>query len=365
MTETEKNAPNDFSSRMVDILNGGALNLAMGIGYQTGLFEAMDTLGVPATSAKIAEKAGLAERYVREWLGVMCTGGIVEITEANGPQPLFLLPRAHGDLLTRRAGNANLGVYTQEIPLLTACAMEAVVAGFKTGEGVSYDHYPRFQAFMTQLADAKHQQVLIDTFLPSVDSGHMVKRIASGIRVCDLGCGEGTAPLLMAEAFPQSQFLAIDIGAEAIEKAWTEAHRRGLTNIEFRVLDAAALPSDGSLAESFDYVTAFDAIHDQTDPLGALKGARFLLADGGVFSMVDIAAETPIHGNLAHPMGPFLYTVSLLHCLPVGLVNHGEGLGMMWGKQKAEAMLRNAGFSDVRIEAIPQDRFNLHFLCRK
>ncbi len=365
MTETEKSTPKDFSSRMVDILNGGALNLAMGIGYQTGLFEAMDALGTPAASAQIAEKAGLSERYVREWLGVMCTGKIVEISDGNTPHPLFSLPRAHADLLTRRAGNANLGVYTQEIPLLTACAMEAVVAGFKTGDGVSYDHYPRFQAFMTQLADAKHQQVLIDTFLPSVDAGNLIARLASGIRVCDLGCGEGTAPLLMAEAFPHSRFLAVDIGAEAIEKAWAEAHRKRLTNIEFRLLDAAALPADASLAESFDYVTAFDAIHDQTDPSGALKGARFLLADGGLFSMVDIAAETPIQGNLAHPMGPFLYTVSLLHCLPVGLVNGGKGLGMMWGRQKAEAMLRNAGFSDVRIEAIPHDPFNLHFLCQK
>ncbi len=354
-----------FAARMTDILNYGALNLAMGIGYRLGLFDGLDALDRPAPSATIAAQTGLALRYVEEWLGVMVSAGVVEINHHADGDVLYALPPEHGDLLARRSGSDNLGVYTQEIPLLTQCALEKVVEGFRTGQGVPYEYYPRFQQFMGQLADAKHRQVLVDVFLPSVEGGALVQRLQSGIRVCDLGCAEGLVPVLMAEAFPRGEFTGIDISAEALEKARAVAARRGLANIRFEQRDAAGLAGAHDLAATFDYVTAFDAIHDQTRPLEALKGVYALLKPGGVFSMVDIAAGSGIEANRDHPMGPFLYTVSLMHCLPVGLVNGGTGLGMMWGREKAVALLQEAGFDDVQVEAIPQDAFNLHYFCRK
>jgi len=355
----------DFGQTMADILNYGALNLAVSIGYRTGLFDVMDTFGSPQTVTAIAEKAGLNSRYIREWLGVMATGGIVELSQDDEEQSRFYLPKDHADLLTRRAGNANLGVYTQEIPLLTTCALEPVVQEFSTGEGVSYDHYPRFQAFMTELAHAKHRQVLVDKFLPSVADGDIIRQMQSGIRVCDLGCGEGIATVLMAAAFPQSEFVGIDIDPEALQKARSEAIKQMIHNLNFVQIDAATLENDRSLKESFDYITAFDAIHDQTRPLQALKGVYSILKPKGIFSMVDIAAESNIADNLDHPMGPFLYTVSLMHCMPVGLVGGGSGLGMMWGREKAVEMLTIAGFQRIEVVPIPDDPFNFHFLCRK
>ena len=103
--------------------------------------------------------------------------------------------------------------------------MEAVIDGFYSGEGVTYDHYPKFQAFMSELAAAKHRQVLVDVFLPSIENGRLVQRLKSGIRVCNLGCAEGVAVMLMARAFPHSRFTGIDICAEAIGKARQEARR--------------------------------------------------------------------------------------------------------------------------------------------
>lgn len=350
---------------MTDILNFGALNLAMSVGYRTGLFDVMDMFETPQTVTAIAEKAGLNSRYIREWLGVMATGGIVELSQDDEAQSRFFLPKAHADLLTRRSGNANLGVYTQEIPLLTTCALEPVVQGFSTGAGVSYDHYPRFQTFMTQLANAKHQQVLVEKFLPSVDDGEIIRQMQSGIRVCDLGCGEGIATVLMAAAFPQSEFVGIDIDQDALKKARSEAKKQSIPNLKFVQTDAATLENDRSLKEAFDYVTAFDAIHDQTRPLQALKGVYSLLKPDGIFSMVDIAAESNLADNLDHPMGPFLYTVSLMHCMPVGLIDGGSGLGMMWGREKAIEMLGKAGFQRIEVVPIPDDPFNFHFLCRK
>jgi ubiquinone/menaquinone biosynthesis C-methylase UbiE len=365
MMMNEKAIEKEFSRKMTDILNFGALNLAMSIGYQTGLFDVMDELDTPRTTSVIADRAGLDERYVKEWLCVMVSGGIVALSHGPEGDDLFFLPKAHGDVVTRRAGHSNLGVYTQEIPLLTTCALGPVLRGFQTGEGVSYDHYPRFQDFMAQLANAKHRDVLVDLFLPSVQDGFLIRRLKSGIRVCDLGCAEGIAVMLMAEAFPNSEFVGIDLSDEAIEKAKTESRRRSLSNLTFVRQDAASMKNDPDLVGSFDYVTAFDAVHDQTRPLDALISVHGILKSGGLFSMVDIAASSHLVDNKDHPMGSFLYTVSLMHCMPVGLVDGGTGLGMMWGRQKAVEMLKQAGFSDVQVLEIPEDPFNLHFLAQK
>ena len=152
---------------------------------------------------------------------------------------------------------------------------------------------------------------------------------------------------------------------DAIAKAQDETRRQNLSNLNFMVLDAASLPDHLELKESFEYVMAFDAIHDQTRPQDVLRGIYHMLVADGLFSMVDIAAQSNLADNLGHPMGPFLYTVSLMHCMPVGLVNGGAGLGMMWGREKAEEMLKEAGFQKVQVLEIPDDPFNFHFLSRK
>jgi ubiquinone/menaquinone biosynthesis C-methylase UbiE len=354
----------EFTERLSTILNYGALNLAMAIGYRTRLFDVMDGFEGPQTAARIAKTAELNDRYVKEWLGVMVTGGIVELSQSPSGDDLFRLPREHGDLLTRRAGNSNLGVYTQEIPLLTTCAIEPVLQGFRTGRGVPYLHYPKFYEFMAEIANAKHRAVLVETFLPSVLGGQLVKRLKRGIRVCDVGCAEGVAVMLMAEAFPKSTFIGMDISEECLAKARLEASGKGLRNVSFLNRDAAFIEESRDLLNSFDYVTAFDAIHDQTRPLDALINVHGLLRQEGLFSMVDIAASSSLSGNRDHPMGSFLYTVSLMHCMPVGLVDNGAGLGMMWGREAAVQMLHQAGFETVQVMDIPGDPFNVHFLCR-
>jgi ubiquinone/menaquinone biosynthesis C-methylase UbiE len=354
-----------FSQRLTAILNHGALNLAMALGYRTRLFDVMDEFESPTTASAIATKARLNGRYVKEWLGVMVSGDIVEWSQNPSGEDLFYLPKEHGDLITRRAGNSNLGVYTQEIPLLTTCALAPVLQGFSTGEGVTYRHYAKFYEFMTQLADAKHRAVLVEKFLPSVAEGQLLKQLRNGIHVCDLGCAEGTAVLLMAEAFPDSKFTGIDLSGECIERARSEASSKRLRNVSFCHLDAAHLKDHRDLLEAFDYVTAFDSIHDQTRPLDVLVNVHAILKQGGLFSMVDIAAGSDLSKNKDHPMGAFLYTVSLMHCMPVGLVDGGEGLGMMWGRERAVKMLKEAGFETVQVLNIPDDPFNLHFLCKK
>ena len=365
MTESSRLKREAFGQKMTDILNCSAINLAMAIGYRTGLFEVMASFSIPQTVEAISLQAGLNERYVREWLGIMFTGKIIELSEGEDKKDYYLLPPEHASMLTRSAGNTNLAVYTQEIPLLTKCAMEEVIHSFQNGAGVPYSCYPLFQAFMSELANAKHRQVLLEKFLPSVENGNLIARLKKGIRVCDIGCGEGVATLLMAEAFPKSFFIGIDIDDKALSVAKNAAAKPGLKNIDFYMLDAADIRSNKEWTERFDYITAFDSIHDQRAPLDALVSIYAILAPNGLFSMVDIAAHTSHCDNCDHPMGPFLYTVSLMHCMPVGLFDGGVGLGMMWGREQAAKMLQKAGFINVKVEEIPEDPFNLHFCCRK
>lgn len=354
----------DFSSKLVQILNHGSLNLALGMGYAHKIFDIMDEQDAPLTLEELGKAANLSPRYLLEWMGIMVTGEIIELVTDGTGQDRFYLPKTHGDLLCRRAGSNNLGVYTQEIPLLTSSAMAAVQKGFTTGEGVPFSRYPEFQAFMSELSDAKHEQVLIQEFLPSVDKGKVVKRLTAGIRACDLGCGQGVALNLMARAFPSSEFMGIDNHEQAIDKARASARDMGLSNVKYRILDAAALDHEKDLTGQFEYICAFDAIHDQSHPLRALKGVLSMLSPEGIFSMIDIKAESRIQDNMDHPMAPFLYTVSLMHCMPVGLTDNGRGLGMMWGKKRALDLLAQAGFTRVLAQEIPNDPFNIHFLCR-
>jgi SAM-dependent methyltransferase len=365
MQNRRLSGPDSFEQRMVDILNAGALNLALAVGQRTGLFDILAGFQSYVPAAKIAASAGLNERYVREWLGSMSTGGIVEVQNDAGGIERYRLPADHVPFLTRRGGEQNLAAYAKEIPLLTCCALEQLLGAMQSGNGIPSSSYPAFQEYMSELADARHRRILLSSFLPAVDNGALVARLESGARVCDIGCGEGVALLLMAEAFPHSSFVGIDIDWEALAVARKGAIRLGLKNIEFVLRDALEAGHDHGWREGFDYITAFDAIHEQQEPRQVLQGIRQLLKADGLFSMVDIAAHSTHSGNLDHPLGPFLYTVSLLHCLPVGLYDGGAGLGMMWGREQACGILEEAGFTAVTVEEIPGDPFNLHFFCRK
>ena len=169
---------------------------------------------------------------------------------------------------------------------------------------------------------------------------------------------------LMAEAFPNSTFTGIDNHEEAIRAARSEAQEMGLSNAVYTIMDAAKIYGEKEFFRRFDYICAFDSIHDQSHPLEALKGVRYMLAPGGMFSMIDIKAGSKQADNIDHPLGPFLYTVSLMHCMPIGLNDNGTGLGMMWGQEQAVALLHEAGFEDVEIVEMEHDPFNLHYLCK-
>jgi SAM-dependent methyltransferase len=327
-----------FAERMMDILNGAGTTLMTSIGHQVGLFDAMADLP-PATSQQIAEAAGLQERYVREWLGAMLTGGVVDYDPADGT---YALPAEHAAWLTRAAGTDNLAVQAQFIPLL-AQVEQPVIECFRNGGGVPYAAFPRFQQLMAEDSGRTHDAVLIDTILPLAPD--LPARLESGIDVADVGCGSGHAINLMAQAFPNSRFVGFDFSEEGTWAGRDEAQRLRLTNARFEARDVSALGA----REQFDLITAFDAIHDQIDPAGVLRRIRAALAPGGVFLMLDVHASSDLAENVDAPMTAFLYTISTMHCMTVSLAHGGAGLGTAWGTQLAVRMLREAGFGDVTV----------------
>ncbi len=343
-----------FGERMVGVLNSAAIALMASIGYRTGLFDTMAGL-TPSTSVQIAQAAGLNERYVREWLGAMVTGHVVEHDALVGT---YNLPPAHAAWLTRAAGANNLAMEAQNIPML-ASVEERMVACFRQGGGVPYAAYDRFQQVMAESSAAVQDTALIDTTLPLVPG--LVARLQAGIDVLDVGCGRGHAINLMAHAFPRSRFTGYDFSEEGIAAGRAEADRLGLANARFAKHDVTGLAATGQ----YDLITAFDAIHDQAQPAQVLQGIAEALRPGGTFLMVDIAASSVVDENLDHPLGPYLYTVSCLHCMTVSLAQGGSGLGAMWGEQTARQMLADAGFSEVEVKRVEADAINSYYIATR
>ncbi|MEO1089811.1 MAG: class I SAM-dependent methyltransferase [Pseudomonadota bacterium] len=349
---TENRAAEVFLERACGIIDAGAQAVMLSLGHRTGLFDAMAG-HPPSTSAEIAERAGLAERYVREWLAVMVTAAIVAFEPKAGR---YHLPDAHAACLTRDAPLGNVAVYAQTVAMIGA-AEERLQQCFATGEGTTYADYPCFHAFMAEDSGQTVVAHLFDVLLPLVDG--LTARLAAGIDVLDAGCGRGQALIAMAEAFPASRFTGYDLCDDAIQDARHAA--AGVDNLRFFTKDLSNFDEQ----ERYDLVTSFDAVHDQKDPAGLVAGIHGALRSGGVYLMQDIGGSAHLQNNLDFPMASLLYAISCAHCTPVSIGQGGEGLGTMWGWETADAMLRGGGFGSVERHVLPHDPMNVWFVARR
>jgi SAM-dependent methyltransferase len=343
-----------FTERLVEILNSGALSLMIAIGHRVGLYDAMSQMP-PSPAKAIAERAGLNERYVREWLGAMVTGRIVEYDETT---KTYKLPPEHAASLTKAAGAGNIAVLGQYISQLGAVEDE-IVACFQNGGGVPYSSYKRFHAVMAEDSGQSVLPALIDAILPLAPG--IIQRLEQGADVLDVGCGSGRALILMARTFPKSRFVGYDFSEEGIGRARAEAEAAGLTNVRFEVKDAALI----DVSEAFDLITTFDAIHDQGRPDLVLENIARALKPDGIYLMQDIDASAEVGQNRAHPIGPLLYTISCLHCMTVSLAQGGMGLGAMWGRETADRMLHEAGLEVTAFHRLPHDIQNAYWISQR
>jgi 2-polyprenyl-3-methyl-5-hydroxy-6-metoxy-1,4-benzoquinol methylase len=347
----------DFANRLLTMLNHSSLCVMISIGHRTRLFDTMSNLQ-PSSSAEIASKAGLNERYVREWLGAMVTGGIVEL-DPNTYK--FSLPSEHAAALTRAAGANNMSVFAQYIGLMGSVE-DDIVECFYKGGGVPYSRFSRFHEVMAEDSGQSVLSSLESHILPLVPG--LSDQLANGIQMLDAGCGRGLTMIRLAELFPKSRFTGIDLSSEAVMFAWNIAAEKKLRNVEFIVADLSNFDQTAEV-EAFDLVTTFDAVHDQKFPLNVLKGIHRALRPNGIYLMQDIKGSSQLHNNLDHPIGPFLYTVSCLHCMTVSLAQGGEGVGAMWGEEMTRGYLQKAGFRSVEKHELAHDIQNNWYVVRK
>jgi len=340
-----------FGTRLIATLGGSLMSSMIHIGHRTGLFEA--AAQGPATSEQLAARAGLVERYVREWLGAVTTGGIVEYDEAADT---YSLPPEHAAMLTGPAGVGPLAVTNDVL----AKHVPHVAAAFRDGGGVPYAAYvPEFSDVWDEMGRGVFDTTLIDGYLPLAPG--LAETLTAGARVADVACGAGHALVLLARAFPASTFTGYDLDEHAIEKARAEASGAGLTNLTFELADVARF----AVTTPADVVFVFDAIHDQVDPAAVLARIYEALAPGGLLFMREPHAADTLAGNLASPMAPIQYSVSTLHCLTISLAHGGTGIGTVFGEQLARRMLADAGFGEPELHPAPGTPFDCVYVTRK
>jgi SAM-dependent methyltransferase len=268
------------------------LTLMVSVGHRCGLFDVMAGMDW-ADSATIAAVAGRHERYVREWLGAMTTGQIVDYDPGSRR---YRLPPEHAASMTRAAGPGNLASYAQFVAMLGKVE-DGIVASFRDGGGVPYSQFPEFQRLMAEDSGMIFDATLLDIVLPLVPG--LPARLVQGIDV--VGCGSGHAINLMAEAYPTSRFVGFDFSAEGVAAGGAEATAKGLSNARFEVRDVATLGG----SPDYDLVTTFDSVHDQADPARVLRGIFEMLRPGGTYLCVDVQASSDLADNVDHPSAHF------------------------------------------------------------
>lgn len=350
----DTNRAEAFSEGLIQTFNNASMGVMISLGHRTRLFDFLHKKK-PLTSKEIATGASLYERYVREWLAAMVTGKIIEY---NPETQTYFLPPEHGSFLTREAGYENFATLFQYIAVMGSVE-DKILACFKNGGGVPYESFKRFHEVMADDSGQNHTANLISKVLPIVNG--LMEKLENGIHVLDIGCGQGRAINILAKIFPKSNFTGIDLCNEPIEKAKNDAKYLKLNNTNFIQMDATSL----KFSQKFGFIITFDAVHDQAHPDKVLKNIANNLSDGGTYLMVDIDASSNLEDNLNHPLAPALYSISTTHCMTVSLAQGGMGLGTMWGIQKAETMLKEAGFKHIAQKRIESDIQNVYFICNK
>lgn len=346
-----------FAGSLMDTLNRSALSLMISIGHRSGLFDKLSEMD-EGSSAEIAQKSGLHERYVREWLGAMVTGGIIEYDPATQK---YRLPAEHAAFLTRKAGADNIGVFMQYIAVMGEVE-DDILACFQKGGGVPYSRFHRFHDVMAEDSGQSVLSSLESHILPLVPG--LTEKLNKGISMLDVGCGSGRIINKLASLFPQSRFTGIDLSEEAITKARNEATSMGLKNTDYIIQDLSDF-NEKAPESKFDLITTFDAIHDQGKPLNVLIGIHRALKSDGIYLMQDISGTSKLEEDVKHPIGTFLYTISCMHCMTVSLAQGGEGLGAMWGEEMTKEYLNKAGFASIQTNKLAHDIQNNWYVVKK
>jgi ubiquinone/menaquinone biosynthesis C-methylase UbiE len=317
---------------------GAAVNGALVIvGEKLGLYRALAAEG-GATPTELAAATGTAERYVREWLSAQAAMGYAAYDPASGrfslsPEQAAIFADPESPFLMTGGFQSIAAVYNDAFKLADH---------FRTGEGMGWgDHCNCLFCGVEKFFRPNYKGHLVPDWLPSLDG--VVDKLRQGGKVADVGCGHGASTLLMAEAFPQAEFVGFDFHDASIETARQRAAESGLSNVRFEVATAKSYSDSG-----FDLVTFFDCLHDMGDPVGAMRHTRQALKPDGAVMLVEPMAGNELSDNL-NPVGAVYYGFSTSVCVPTSLAQEtGAALGAQAGEARLREVAETAGFSSFR-----------------
>lgn len=327
-----------FTGRVLTDTAAAATVVMAALGDRLGLFKQLAQAG-PATSGELASRAGLSERYVREWLHGMYAAGYLEFDPA---EDRFWLPAEHVPTLASEPGPAFFGGVHQEL-IGAIQRYDQVAAAFRDGGGVApADLHPDVWAGTSRFTAQWHQNMLVQQWLPLVPG--TTAKLSAGARVADVGCGTGQALIALARAFPAVTGVGYDSHPPVVAQARQAADEAGVAErVSYQVHDA-----ETGLPEAFDVITTFDVVHDSADPLGLLRSIRDALHPDGRYLCLEINCADQPDGNVG-PIASLLYGFSLLYCMTTSLSQGGEGLGTLGlPESNLRQLAGKAGFGHVR-----------------
>jgi 2-polyprenyl-3-methyl-5-hydroxy-6-metoxy-1,4-benzoquinol methylase len=339
MSEVDGDRLNALVGKILGDLGGAFSVPTVRIGYGLGLFDALHKHGA-ATAVELAERTGLAVRYVREWALAQAANGYVAF---NAADERFSLTPEQAMVFTVR----DSPVYLEGAFDLSAAMMDGqprVENAFRSGAGVAWgDSSGCLFCAVGAFFRPGYVNAVAQSWLPAIDGA--VPKLKAGAKVADIGCGVGFSTLLMAEAFPKSSFVGYDFHEPSIQQANTHAEAHGLGGrVRFEVASAKAITE-----RDFDVITMFDCLHDMGDPRGSAAHVRTLLKPDGSWMIVEPIAANKPGDNVGNPVSRLYYNASTMICVPTSLAQEvGEALGAQAGEAKLTEVLKGAGFSRVR-----------------
>jgi SAM-dependent methyltransferase len=347
----DMNKLNAFIGQFVTDLGASVHAGMVVIGEKLGLYKALAT--GPMTSAELAAKTGTDERYLREWLASQAAGGYITYDQSTNK---FSLTDEQAFTLAYDDSPAYLpGAF--ELALGSLAAVPRIAESFRTGAGMGWhEHDDGVFHGCEKFFRPGYAANLVSAWIPSLDG--VRQKLETGARVADVGCGKGASTILMAKAFPNSQFFGFDYHDKSVEAARESAKRQGVADrASFAVSKAKDFPGN-----DYDFVAVFDCLHDMGDPVGAAAHVRQSLAKDGTWMIVEPFANDQLKDNL-NPVGRVYYSFSTLLCTPCSRSQEvGLCLGAQAGEKRIRDVVTSAGFN--RFRRATETPFNIVYEAR-
>jgi 2-polyprenyl-3-methyl-5-hydroxy-6-metoxy-1,4-benzoquinol methylase len=330
----------------------GFMNICMCVlGDRLGLFKDLVAHG-PATSAELAARAGIVERYAREWLTQMACAGYLKYDPADGR---FCLPPAHASTLAEEGGLNFMGGFYQNVQCVERGMFSKLIRAFREGGGIPYAEYDEnFWDGLDRYTIGFLNHTLVQQYIPAMPE--VQAALERGAKVADMGCGRGGVLLMLARAFPNSHFVGYDPYAPNINRAQAEAERAGLAErVQYYVHNATL-----EIPERYDVIFSFDATHHATDVLAYLSAIHLALNPGGIFVCSEAASADTLEGNIG-PGGAILYASSVIVCVPQVLSEGDVALGNAGLPfSRMRVLTDQAGFGNIRLVPLEGAANNLY-----